>query len=391
MFMKALTLLSIILCMASQPASAKMYVDATNSIGNYAKIAELSYARALKETTAFHHTIDALLAKPTEENLGIARKAWKKARYYYIQTEIFRFYDSPVDALEERINAWPIDAAFIDYTHYDQNAGLINSTQAITTEDLKRMHLRYDETEALLGWHAIEYLLWGEDLSVESAGTRPATDFDSSHPRRREYIKIATDILIEDLNTVKDAWSYSYSSTFTNASPEPTVLNIFKGLTGFTGIEMAGTYIGTPMVSGNQADESSQFSDNTHNDYLAAFTGIRNVWLGQYGTHKGEGMDDLLRKVNPLLADTILEQFIDAQTKIANLPKPYDKEILMKYPNVYLPIPEDYVSRKQLEKTMQSFLKLNIFFWQAMVEIGVYEWPNDKERLRYEGNVRFAN
>src|SRR5690606_39021314 len=64
------------------------------------------------------------------------------------------------------------------------------------------------------GYHAIEFLLWGQDLNGTGpgAGERPATDFDVQRcsggncQRRIDYLKAATALLIADLEQIIAEW-----------------------------------------------------------------------------------------------------------------------------------------------------------------------------------------
>src|SRR4029079_5299293 len=56
------------------------------------------------------------------------------------------------------------------------------------------------------GWHAIEFLLWGQDLNGTGpgAGNRPATDYDlkacthGNCDHRADYLRASTSLLMED-------------------------------------------------------------------------------------------------------------------------------------------------------------------------------------------------
>src|SRR3546814_14254455 len=62
------------------------------------------------------------------------------------------------------------------------------------------------EANVATGYHAIEFLLWGQDLNGTGpgAGNRPASNFSTadctggSCERRGEYLKVATELLIDD-------------------------------------------------------------------------------------------------------------------------------------------------------------------------------------------------
>ena len=70
-------------------------------VANYAEIAEASYADSIETAETLDAAIQALVADPTEANLTAAREAWIDSREPYLQTEVYRFYDGPIDNPED--------------------------------------------------------------------------------------------------------------------------------------------------------------------------------------------------------------------------------------------------------------------------------------------------
>src|SRR5947207_2002746 len=125
--------------------------------------------------------------------------------------ETFRFYDGPIEALEGRINSWPLDESFIDYVQGKPNAGLVNDTStAMTINAIIGRDQVADEDQVTTGWHAIEFLLWGQDLDPDGPGNRPASDYlagKGNNDRRRTYLDLVTAQLVADLDRVADEWA----------------------------------------------------------------------------------------------------------------------------------------------------------------------------------------
>ena len=119
---------------------AKPQVDA------YIDLARTSYAKAGGIAEDLEHTIDAFLDKPDETTLAAARAAWVKARPSYLVTEAFRFSDTPIEAIEGQINAWPMNEAAIDYVKGNPKAGIVNaSTDPLTIEQIVKANGADDE------------------------------------------------------------------------------------------------------------------------------------------------------------------------------------------------------------------------------------------------------
>src|SRR5262245_5260916 len=74
----------------------------------YADIAEAAYTDSADTARTLKLAVDALLAKPTEDNLRAARAAWIAARIPYMQTEAYRFGNAIVDDWEGKVNSWPL-------------------------------------------------------------------------------------------------------------------------------------------------------------------------------------------------------------------------------------------------------------------------------------------
>lgn len=326
------------------PAAAqKAAVTAHQVASHYAQLVHAGYSDSLQSAQAMQKAINRLLAQPSAESLAAARKAWLHARDFYGQTEAFRFYDGPIDSdegPEGRINAWPMDESYVDYVEGNDTAGIINDRQQpITAEALSELNEKDGEENIATGWHAIEFLLWGQDLSATGPGARPYTDFvNDKKPnadRRREYLKVVTDLLISDLRDVQAAWAPNvkdnYRAEFVAGGNE-SIRKIFVGLGSLSRGELAGERLEVALASQDQEDEHSCFSDNTHNDAIANAKGIENVWLGQYKRLDGKllsgpGLRDLVAASNPALAQETTLHIRASVAAAQQIPAPFDQAI----------------------------------------------------------------
>lgn len=289
--------------------------NAINSAKNsftetYAEIVATNYNDAYTTAVTMQTAIDAFLATPSEANLEAAQDAWLYARDFYGQTEAFREANGPIDnedllATEGRINAWPLDENFIDYvfdssTHGYVNNGLIaDDTFDITEENIIAIDGDGGEKNISTGWHAIEFLLWGQDLNYDSAthsagyqysGQRPYTDYTVAPyaTRRGTYLKVVTDLLVSDLKDLNDTWAEggSYRITFESLDNETALTNILNGIGFISNGEVAAERI-DPAIDEGQENEHSCFSDNTNQDMWANVHGINNIIVGKYTAEDG--------------------------------------------------------------------------------------------------------
>ncbi|AKJ07134.1 putative iron-regulated protein [Archangium gephyra] len=308
-------------------------------VERYAALVHENYSDAVTKARELRATVDAFVADPTEAKLTSARGAWLAARPAYGQSEAFRFYGGPIDdedtGPEGRINAWPLDEAYIDSVEGAPEAGIINATTEYPTlseELLISLNERDGETNIATGYHAIEFLLWGQDRSVTGPGNRPASDFVTAPnaARRRQYLKLATDLLVKDLESVQAQWAPgadNYGKKFSAQEPEEAVLQVLTGLGSLSGAELSGERMTVAYDNKDQEDEHSCFSDNTKADLYANALGIQNVYLGRYGTQDGKGLDELVAAVDAKL-DTEMKQRLQASLDaIQAIPGPFDQAI----------------------------------------------------------------
>jgi putative iron-regulated protein len=285
--------------------------------------------------------IDAFVAEPNQETLAAARTAWIDARDDYGLTEAYRFYGGPIDDEEDgpegRINAWPMDEAYVDYVEGDASAGIVNDpagTPEITAEVLTAANENGGETNISTGWHAIEFLLWGQDLSSGGPGARPVSDYtDAPNAQRRaQYLTVASDLLIADLTSLADAWDPSGTDNFRVeflALPSDEALTmIITGVGELGRGELAGERMTVAYEERDQENEHSCFSDNTTADLVANEQGIQIVWTGDYpGASDGPGLDELVDGVDPELATATTESIDTALARLGEIPAPFDQHL----------------------------------------------------------------
>ncbi|MEL6374565.1 MAG: imelysin family protein [Pseudomonadota bacterium] len=307
--------------------------DAKAVIATYANIAQAAYGDALTTAQTLQRAVQALIDKPTPQTLDAARKAWLAARVPYQQTEVYRFGNKIVDDWEGRVNAWPLDEGLIDYVKgeygavSDENSlyaanvianktltfgGRSIDASRITKTLLSKTLHEADGVEANVatGYHAIEFLLWGQDLNGTGpgAGNRPATDFNvaactgGNCARRVQYLKVATALLIDDLRWMAAQWGQQGAArkALMEGPADKGLIAIFTGMGSLSYGELAGERMKLGLLLHDPEEEHDCFADNTHNSHYYDVIGIQNVYLGRYrrvdGTLiKGASLSDLVK------------------------------------------------------------------------------------------------
>lgn len=282
----------------------------------YADLVFAAYDASVASATELHDAIDAFVADPTDDTLQTAKDTWLSARDDYGVTEVFRFYDGPIDdpddGPEGQINAWPLDEAYIDYTTDDPAAGLVNDPEAlpeITEESIAAVNEEGGETNVSTGWHAIEFLLWGQDLSEDGPGDRPVTDYTTADnaDRRGEYLSTLAHLLVDDLTGVRDQWDAdggAYREEFLS-DPQQAVTNILRGMGALSAGELAGERMLVAYDTQDQEDEHSCFSDNTVADVVNNARGIRMAYTADFEGVEGTSLQDVMAEVDPDLNDRL--------------------------------------------------------------------------------------
>lgn len=308
------TLTVFALCGTTLPAQSKA-PDLRDILSNYADIALGGYEDALRAAEALDTAVDSLLAEPSDKTLDQARAAWRVARPPYQQTEVFRFGNPIVDAWEGRVNAWPLDEGLIDYvdvsygSESDQNGlyaanvianenllvnGKSVDVSVLTSELIANVLHEAGGVEANVasGYHAIEFLLWGQDLNGTDAGagTRSATDYsltDCSHgncERRRAYLQAAVDLLVTDLTEMVENWKPDGAArgALLHGAPSDGIAAMLSGMGSLSFGELAGQRMKLGLILHDPEEEHDCFSDDTHNSHFFDALGIQNVYLGRY-------------------------------------------------------------------------------------------------------------
>lgn len=300
---------------AATPLSEEQATDVATT---YADLVFAAYDDTVTAATELQTSVDAFVADPTDATLEAARTSWIDARAVYGPTEVFRFYDGPIDdpddGPEGQINAWPMDEAYVDYVEDDPTAGLVNDPETlpeISAETIAEVNEEGGETNISTGWHAIEFLLWGQDLSADGPGDRPVTDYTTAEnaDRRGQYLSALSTLLVEDLTAVRDEWDPeggAYREEFLS-DPDQAVTNILRGMGALSAGELAGERMLVAYDTQDQEDEHSCFSDNTNNDVLGNAQGILLAYTADHEGVEGTSLQDVVDEVNPELGAELTE------------------------------------------------------------------------------------
>lgn len=337
-------LLGGVACGADASAPAPSSEAAVSVAKDYVTVAHAAYRDALAGAEALQAAVEAFAKTPDQAHLEDARRAWLASRDAYGRTEVFRFFDGPVDGEdgpEGRINGWPLDEQFLDGTVDAPTSGIVNMPAQFPVVDLalvREQNEKGGEKNISCGYHAIEFLLWGQDRSETGPGARPATDFlegsgatAANGGRRLAYLRAASQLLVEDLRGVVTAWdpaaAGSYGATFADAAADVVLTRILQGMAALAGIELARERLGNAYETQDQEEEHSCFSDNTLADLLANTKGIEDVYLGRHGAFAGTSLSSLTAGKDAALDRKTRDALTAAVAAVEAIPAPFDRAI----------------------------------------------------------------
>ena len=396
---KVLVSLSIVTALAissnaasNTQTSKSEVVKGASILDAYSDIALANYGDALKDAKSLKTAIDAFVKSPTQVNLDNAKKAWLTSRESYGQTEIFRLANGPIDAedgwvadsygaLEGQLNAWPLDENMIDYT-IDANGaktsgniidtlGVFNpggegasaiDVTAITPDAISALNENGGDANVASGYHAIEFLLWGQDQDYSnflkdsvtsgamSAGNRALSDFTSEKnaDRRLAYLQAASQKVVNDLEVIASAWQKEIKGnaglyqaalkgqlTGENASKNinsnDALKQIIAGMGVFVKSELANERIAVAVLTPSEEDEHSCFSDNTHRDIATNYIGFKNILTATYDGKKfGKSLLDSVDKESKTRIENLMasiEKKIASVDEVARTKEHFDYQI----------------------------------------------------------------
>jgi putative iron-regulated protein len=359
---RPVALIALGMCCGLSPAAAEPSVK--DVLKTYADIAQAGYADSLATAKTMRLAIDQFLSRPTEQNLIAARAAWIAARIPYMQTEVYRFGNSIVDDWEGKVNSWPLDEGLIDYvaesygTDSPENelyvadvianvsltmGGKKIDTRKITKELLAEKLQEAGDVEANVatGYHAVEFLLWGQDLNGTGPGNgnRPASDFSTKNctgghcARRIEYLRAVTDLLVDDLAWMTEQWGDGGEArkVIMDGTDQAGLTAILTGLGSLSYGELAGERIKLGLMIHDPEEEHDCFSDNTFASHYFDVLGMRNVYAGRYrrvdgSVVQGPSVSDLV-KAKSAEVDTEMRTKLAATLDAAG--EMYDRGIMI--------------------------------------------------------------
>ena len=284
----------------------------------------------------FQSSIVMLTGQANNENLSLSKQAWLDAHSAYELTTLHRYFAAQLLGeqnslalmqIQYQINHWPIIPGYIDYVNGYPDSGIVHDINVnLDVDSLREQHGAFDISEVTLGFHVIEFLLWGYD---SDSVPRPAADFDAvleltsqetesgysleqlSNNRRRLFLSVATDTLVEDFRALQSLW----------LAEEPNIRRRIESTSGTEFIVILADSMSAmlteelllrslyPMLNGNFAESiQSPYSRSTQNAVSNQLSGLEGLLLERQ-TESGTTLDRVFSAISDEFSEFFYQNF----------------------------------------------------------------------------------
>ncbi len=173
--------------------------------------------------TELHQRIETFLESPDESMLETAQAQWAQCQRLWQYSALLRTLGSSSPGLfgdleqhNFNIGAPVLMPGYIDALNdYPYSGVVMDTTVAISVDALRQQHGLTDDDDVILGFYALEFLLTGEDGQrsdayriQEEPDERGLSVADMPNNRRRELLRLVSQLLQEDLRTLYHQWQY---------------------------------------------------------------------------------------------------------------------------------------------------------------------------------------
>ena len=321
-------------------SDAEHTVDASGFHSFLGLSAYTSLSHATQQAQQLDQRLSAFLHQPDATHLVQVQSAWRQAYDAYLNTLIYTYL--PVkDPAEWRqkgidykttvalLDSWPIEGGYIDHVPGYPFSGIVNDLALeLNEESLLAQHGFSDPSYASLGYHPLEFMLWGANgdreagdfiakentapVVMPSEGNSDSEDSTSAtaatvlkiqnHNRRRQYVQLLSDQLLEQLHRLQRRWQPSngyYTELLSKTQPNQALLAAMMAGQSLLSKELLDRRLGT---------NSSEFSNTGIDDIIAISDGLKTLMLGSE-----EQSNAVISLLNAELQQSWQQQFAELQ------------------------------------------------------------------------------
>lgn len=343
---------------------------------------------AVNQAQNLESCITGFLHLPNPLSLEECQQAWVKAHQAYVRSSFYRLIpkeekpefeenQSTIKNLHWGLEVWPIEGGYIDYLPGYPLSGIVNDlTLKINQSTLIGQHGFSNESFASLGFHPMEFLLFGPD------GKRSAKDFipqdnkvelinsdahdesehtaqtpdntadthlpptePQNHNRRREYLKILAAHMLKTLQTMQQRWEPSkgyYAKQLQENRQNSSINRLYQAIMFVVQKQLLDRQIRAIVSEDPLETQHSGFSGSSVADMRSQLEGLHLLWLG----NEAEGQlsfNHALSQLDENLAQQINGQFGDLINALNKLPADILKKTLPARQAKFKPIEDQLV------------------------------------------------
>jgi len=288
------------------------------------------------EIEKFQSSIVTLADHVSSENLSLSKQAWLDAHSAYELTTLHRYFATQLLGeqnslalmqLQYQINHWPIIPGYIDYVNGYPDSGIVYDINVtLDVDSIREQHGAFDIYEVTLGFHVIEFLLWGYDTDSVA---RPAADFDAvleltpeetesgysleqlSNNRRRLFLSVAADTLVEDFRALQSLWLTEESSIrqrIESTSGTELIVILADSMSAMLNQELLIRSL-YPMLNGDFVESiQSPYSRSTQNAVSSQLSGLERLLL-EHQTENGTTLDLIFSAISDEFSEFFYQNF----------------------------------------------------------------------------------
>jgi putative iron-regulated protein len=319
------------------PQTTKL-VDSGDFAAQVGIVAYTSLSDANQAAQTFDSKLASFMYHPNPMSQAKAQQAWRLAYDRFLSSVIFSYLpiQDPPDWYSQKIDykhlliqldSWPIEGGYIDYIKGYPFSGIVNDlTLEINAETLRSQHGFTDPTNASLGYHAIEFMLWGdasqrsahdffpqentapvlmndaehtsETANIETIEHTEIRDFKpQNHNRRRQYTQLLSELLQKDLHRIQQRWEPSsgyYAQLLQESNAENTLQAAFIA---------AQNLIIEELLNKRFQLTSSEFSQTSRADLLALLAGLEHWFMPAETELQAASLFFLMQQADTAVAD----------------------------------------------------------------------------------------
>jgi putative iron-regulated protein len=302
----------------------------------YVQQIDTDFKQAGIEIEKFQSSITTLTDQTNIENLSLSKQAWLNAHSAYELTTLHRYFAAQLLGeqnslalmqLQYQINHWPIVPGYIDYVDGYPDSGIVHDINVnLDADSLREQHGSFDVSEVTLGFHVIEFLLWGYDAD---SVVRPTTDFDAvleltpkeiesgytlerlSNNRRRLFLTIVADTLVKDFLALQSLWlaeEPSISQRIESTSGTELIVILADSMSAMLTQELLLRSL-YPMLNGDFVESvQSPYSRSTQNVVSSQLSGLERLLLERQ-TENGTTLDLVFSAISDEFSEFFYQNF----------------------------------------------------------------------------------